>query len=110
MELKGQTFLTKELTRIGGQTRAQKRGTGIRLGFASLPVRTVLDARDVTETSEREVAERRALRVKLRRHEHSYGLGRRPMKEREEEEGEEQMQITEKDGDAAVRCYCEIRE
>lgn len=87
MELKGQMFLTKEPTRIGDQTRAQKRDTGIRLDFTHLPVRTVLEAREVTAKSKREMAERRALRMKLGRHEHSYGLGRKPTKEREEEAG-----------------------
>lgn len=46
-------------------------------------MRMVLKAMEMTEATKREVV-KRAVRMKLRRHEHSYGLGKRPMKEREE--------------------------
>lgn len=39
---------------------------------------------EMPEKTKGEEAERRALGIKLRRHEHGYGLGKRPMKEREE--------------------------
>lgn len=39
---------------------------------------------EARETTKREVAGRRALRMNLRRHDDSYGLGERPTKEREE--------------------------
>lgn len=45
-------------------------------------MRIVLEATGMTEVTKRVV--KGAVRMKLRRQEHSYGLGKRPMKEREE--------------------------
>lgn len=69
---------------LGMLAWSSEESRGHRLDLESLPVRTALEAVEMPEKTKGEEAERRALRIKLRRHEHSYGLGKRPVKERQE--------------------------